>query len=145
MPTQVGRPCLAPGCPAIVTDGAWCKAHRPAPSTHRNSPSVRGYDKRWQRIRAAYLARHPLCVACRADGRVTEATEVDHIMPLAMGGTHSESNLQALCKSCHSRKTAKERGRGVQISGPGGRGTAAGDTHTRPRNYEVGVGEGDGT
>ena len=36
------------------------------------------------------------------------ATEVDHIVPKSAGGTDAMDNLQALCKSCHSRKTAKE-------------------------------------
>ncbi len=33
----------------------------------------------WQKARAAYLARHPLCVFCERDGRVTAAAVVDHI------------------------------------------------------------------
>lgn len=106
MPTRVGRPCRAPGCPAIVTDGAWCPAHKPADAP-RPAPSLRGYDKRWQKIRRAYLARFPLCVQCEREGRVTAATEVDHIRPLALGGTNDTHNLQPLCKSCHSKKTRK--------------------------------------
>lgn len=109
MPTRAGHPCQYPGCPAIVTTGATCPAHRVGGRTDaRPSRSARGYDRRWQKIRAAYLARHPLCVACQAAGRVTAATEVDHVRRLADGGTHDERNLQALCKSCHSRKTARE-------------------------------------
>jgi hypothetical protein len=38
------------------------------------------------------------------------ATEVDHIQPLSRGGGHEWENLQALCKSCHSKKTARETG-----------------------------------
>jgi 5-methylcytosine-specific restriction endonuclease McrA len=29
----------------------------------------------------------------------------DHVIPLSAGGTDDESNLQALCKPCHDRKT----------------------------------------
>ena len=41
-------------------------------------------------------------------GRVTPAQKVDHIVPLERGGTHDKANLQALCKPCHSSKTARE-------------------------------------
>lgn len=56
------------------------------------------------------LGRAPLCAACLAIGRITTATEVDHIMPLAKGGSNDLTNLQSLCKRCHSRKTATEDG-----------------------------------
>jgi predicted kinase len=54
------------------------------------------------------LANHPLCVMCLAEGRVTAAAEVDHIIPLRDGGEHAEENLQPLCKPHHSRKTARD-------------------------------------
>lgn len=112
MPRRVGRPCKAPGCPEVVTEGAWCPSHRPKDVDARPSRSRRGYTRTWQKIRASHLARYPLCVACRAEGRTTAATEVDHITPLARGGTHAAANLQSLCKSCHSRKTRNEMGMG---------------------------------
>ena len=37
------------------------------------------------------------------------ATEVDHIVPLASGGTSDPDNLQAVCESCHVIKTAAEK------------------------------------
>ncbi len=58
----------------------------------------------------ARLRRHPLCVRCKAQGRFTAATVVDHIIP-HRGDPHlmwDESNWQALCKSCHDRKTWTE-------------------------------------
>ena len=47
----------------------------------RPSAARRGYGPRWRRARAAFLARHPLCAACRALGRVVPATIVDHVVP----------------------------------------------------------------
>jgi 5-methylcytosine-specific restriction protein A len=41
------------------------------------------------------------------------ASDVDHILPRAFGGTDDEHNLQALCSRHHKRKTA------VQSSGWG--------------------------
>jgi len=34
--------------------------------------------------------------------------ELDHIVPLIDGGTHSDDNLQTLCTPCHTKKTAAE-------------------------------------
>ena len=35
--------------------------------------------------------------------------QVDHIQPLALGGTNGLTNLQALCTRCHTRKTRGQR------------------------------------
>ena len=70
-------------------------------------------------MREEPLCADPFCLHAN-NGEVVAVTEVDHIVPKREGGTDEESNLQALCKSCHSRKTAEEsntRGRGVAISG----------------------------
>lgn len=42
------------------------------------------------------------------------ATQVDHIVPWAEGGTHAEANLAAICRDCHAVKTKAEAARGVQ-------------------------------
>lgn len=55
-----------------------------------------------------------LCQPCRRDGRVTPATEVDHIVPKAEGGTDSHDNLQAICTACHREKTQQEATRARQ-------------------------------
>ena len=79
----------------------------------QNRPNAyrRGYDKRWSKIRAIYLAKHPTCKDCEAYSMITIATEVHHIIPLTLGGTHREDNLMPLCKGCHSKRTAKEKAR----------------------------------
>jgi 5-methylcytosine-specific restriction protein A len=64
----------------------------------------RGLQKR----NAAWLARHPLCVSCERKGDIREAAEVDHIIPLHLGGRDDESNLQGLCIDCHKEKTSTE-------------------------------------
>lgn len=71
----------------------------------------RGYDRRWEHIRRAALRRdYYLCVLCKADGRLTIATLVDHIVPIVVdaGRRLDFSNLQSLCAGCHATKTAQD-------------------------------------
>jgi 5-methylcytosine-specific restriction protein A len=76
----------------------------------RPSAARRGYGRRWRRARAAFLARHPLCAACGAQGRVVPVTVVDHVVPHRGDAAlfWDEKNWAALCKRCHDRKTARE-------------------------------------
>lgn len=75
----------------------------------RKTAAQRGYGSRWQKARRYYLDQHPLCVQCKRNGRITAANEVDHIDPHRgdMEKFWLETNWQALCKRCHSRKTAR--------------------------------------
>lgn len=45
------------------------------------------------------------CVYCQVS--LDKGYEVDHIMPLALGGTNWPSNIQCLCRSCNRRKSSK--------------------------------------
>lgn len=45
------------------------------------------------------------CVCCKRD--VRKFFHVDHIMPLALGGTNWPDNLQILCPSCNCSKGSK--------------------------------------
>lgn len=74
----------------------------------RESPTRRGYGRRWEKLRRMVLARHPLCqIAVLCEGTAL-ATEADHIIPKSKGGTDSMDNLQGACHACHSHKTATE-------------------------------------
>jgi 5-methylcytosine-specific restriction enzyme A len=76
----------------------------------RPSAARRGYGPRWRRARAAFLAQHPLCAACRALGRVVPATVVDHVVP-HRGDQRlfwNQGNWAPACKPCHDAKTARE-------------------------------------
>lgn len=45
---------------------------------------------------------------CRACGRVTVDGEVDHEIPLHLGGQESDENRQWICHDCHRRKSEQE-------------------------------------
>jgi 5-methylcytosine-specific restriction protein A len=44
------------------------------------------------------------CVLCRRP-----ASEMDHIVELADGGSADDSNCRALCRACHRAKSAEAR------------------------------------
>ena len=78
---------------------------------HRPSAARRGYGRPWRRRRDQVLGERPLCEGdCKAAGRVTPATDVDHVVSRAAGGDDSDANLRPLCKPCHSRKTVRTDG-----------------------------------
>ena len=122
MPNLPKRYCSQPGCSNLVAASKWlCFVHwkqivraaQQKADSKRPNANARGYDKkRWRPMRSTHLAKNPLCAACQSQGRVTEATEVDHIRP-HKGNVkllYDPNNLQSLCKPCHSHKTATEDG-----------------------------------
>lgn len=124
MPYRAAHPCAKPGCPE-VTNARFCPKHAAEAvakkaeddrkyNRFRGSASARGFNYWWRMRSKAYLAEHPICADPEgehaASGRVTLATEVHHIVDKANGGTDDDDNLQALCKPCHSRITAREHG-----------------------------------
>ena len=70
-------------------------------------------NPRWRATRKLFLAENPLCVFCKDKGRLTPATEVDHIIERrdleSIGAIYDQENLRALCKPCHSRRTMLHR------------------------------------
>lgn len=76
------------------------------------------HTAKWLRLRRDTLTAHPLCQRCKAEGRITPATEVHHIRPVEEAFTKAERvqrmfdphNLMALCCDCHV-KVHTEMGR----------------------------------
>ena len=80
----------------------------------QSAATPRDRGSRWRRIRQQVLDRAGWvcqCSDCASMGRVRPATEVDHILPLADGGTDEVGNLQAINRECHARKTVAENGK----------------------------------
>ena len=113
MPVRPKRPCAHPGCPELVASGKYCDKHRAFHPEETRSASSRGYGRSWQKASKQFLAAHPLCVQCMADGRYVKATVVDHIVP-HRGDQKlfwNQDNWQALCKAHHDKKTGLEDSR----------------------------------
>lgn len=113
MPSAAFKPCSKAGCGSLATNGSHCDKHQTAKHDYdkqRGSANERGYGHKWRKERLEYLSNNPLCVTCLSLGRVTPAGVVDHI--IAHKGDQqlfwSRSNWQALCISCHNRKTATQ-------------------------------------
>ena len=118
MPYKPKKPCKYPGCNQLV-DAAYCPAHEihceDKQYERQRDKETRGWysTRRWRLLRQQQLIRQPMCEECGRRGRMSVATEADHIK--AHKGDEElffdENNLQSLCKRCHSRKTAREDGR----------------------------------
>jgi len=101
-----------PTRPPVHRPPGWRSAAEVRRELDRQRPSAarRGYGPRWRRARAAFLALHPLCASCQAEGRLAAATVVDHVVPHRGDPVlfWEESNWQSQCKLCHDAKTARE-------------------------------------
>ena len=78
-----------------------------AKSTFKSDSSE--YDEKWRKFQSRYLFDNPICVRCKINGKIRAAKDADHIFPLSMYPSLKfvKSNLQALCRSCHSIKGAR--------------------------------------
>lgn len=77
---------------------------------------LRGRAGQKQRLRRLKRT-NGLCEMCLAEGRITEATIVDHTVPLAMGGSDDDENTRNLCEEHNRVVTAEQFG---HQQGPGG-------------------------
>lgn len=79
-----------------------CPAHEPRGRINA-SPTTQAQDGEYSRNRRIVLQRDA-GKACPLCGQPGPLTEVDHIIPVARGGTHDIANLQAVHPSCNYRK-----------------------------------------
>lgn len=81
---------------------------------HRGSAAERGYGWQWSKpggTRDQAMQRDCyLCQCCLKAGYDTPAVAVDHVIPADVRPEwhHELSNLQALCRECHERKTRRD-------------------------------------
>jgi 5-methylcytosine-specific restriction enzyme A len=105
--------CKSFPCPNIaISGGSYCADHQPAKVQNSDHHDPFYSNIRWQKFRNWYLSAHPLCEHCGQEGRVTEATVVDHVVEIKDGGERfNDANSQALCRTCHARKTRATKNR----------------------------------
>jgi 5-methylcytosine-specific restriction protein A len=75
---------------------------------------LRGRAGQAQRIRRLKRT-HGLCEDCSREERTEVATVVDHIVPLALGGSDEDSNTRNLCKLHHEMRTAEQFGHRAKV------------------------------
>jgi 5-methylcytosine-specific restriction protein A len=79
--------------------------NQPSWRTDKRKTAERGYGGRWQRERAAFLARpeNALCAMCKAEGKTTLSTVVDHKIPHRGDPVlmWDQANWAGLCKPHH--------------------------------------------
>ena len=98
------KSCAECGCPGLAYKGPYCEKHeekRGYVKGKRLSPSKRGYDGRWRRLRLKKLGINPWCEICGEQA----ATIVHHLDPVSSGNAVSchVSRLQSVCARCHSK------------------------------------------
>lgn len=71
----------------------------------------------WRQRRAEVLARDPICMV---PGCGKPSKHADHVITRRNGGSDDASNLQGVCHSCHSAKTATEDSGFARSSKPRG-------------------------
>ena len=89
----------------------WIRQKKVSNRTRTNNDNRKIYDSsKWRNgVRVLKLKTTPYCEICLENDILTEAKEVDHIKPISEGGEPFDiDNLQALCTSCHAKKSAKE-------------------------------------
>lgn len=74
---------------------------------HGSSAAKRITGRELQRTNRRILIRDGY--TCQMCGHVSIKLEVDHVVPLHMGGFEADSNRQALCRACHEVKSEAER------------------------------------
>lgn len=104
--------CPTPGCPNLTPQGRCPACATQARAARKRKDAGRGAA--WRKASATYLQDHPYCECpdCEAlpplqRDRATEVDHIDGLGPLGPRG-FDPTNWQAMSKSHHARKTARE-------------------------------------
>lgn len=117
MPQRAGSACTRHGCPGIVRDrvcsvcGPRVSQWRRQQDAERGNATDRGYDWRWQQVRALKVQRNPVCERCAKQGVTSVTFDVHHIVPIRVAPELRlvMSNLMSVCRQCHAELEAEAR------------------------------------
>lgn len=106
MPEAPKKRCSYPMCRAL-TSGGRCDEHRRKEykryDESRGDSGQRGYDARWQKVRAMKKRMNPFCEVCLKQGEYVLLNVVHHIRPIeeAPELRLSMGNLLSVCSYHH--------------------------------------------
>lgn len=109
--------CANPPCRKLIRGSSRCPDCAKLINKRSTTKNQSFYQSpAWKRLRAAYIAAHPLCAECEAIGRTTPANIIDHVVEMEDDPSKALDwdNLRGLCTSHHNSKTARERVRRQQ-------------------------------
>jgi 5-methylcytosine-specific restriction enzyme A len=74
----------------------------------RTESSRRTGSRRWRALRLRVLDRDDYLCQLQLLGCTGGADQVDHIIPVHLGGEDDETNAASVCAHCHAAKTGRE-------------------------------------
>lgn len=94
--------------PAMRSDAVYCSAECSSRAHGLKRGNERIGPGRRRDVERAYIVERDggRCHLCGAKPKGAELT-IDHILPLALGGTHSPENLAVACRSCNCAKGSR--------------------------------------
>ena len=111
MPRKPKTICSYPGCQALTND-RYCDEHKKQVTKEHNQKVQSSYTYQWRKASKQFFKRASFVCSMSKEGRLTPATDVDHIIP--HGGNRNFSGTERtgspFVKVVHSKKTAEEDG-----------------------------------
>jgi hypothetical protein len=102
--SKLPRPCLTPGCPAVVTGKvSHCPEHAPPDARRRDPEQVRFYGStRWKKLREYVRSQEPICAMCQE----RPSSQVHH--KDGDWRNNDRRNLEGVCDPCHRQHSGRD-------------------------------------
>lgn len=110
MTARAMKVCAVPGC-ARLTHTSRCDEHTPKPWASSTTRANRQTGRALQATRSR-IHRRDAGHCYRCGSPAGDHWAVDHVTPMAEGGTDTDQNRAVICEPCHRIKSAAESARG---------------------------------